>query len=99
MNEMTPRHKTQRRLIVQYLILAGFRWIPPLSLMLELRDKGYATSWKTMNFHLGFMESEGWIKLERARMREEEIPEEKIFLGVMITAVGVKARDRGELDE
>jgi hypothetical protein len=99
MDDLDRRHKKQRRLIVQYLILAGFRWIPPWSLMAELHDKGLTTSWKTMNFHLGYLEDEGWVKLERTPMREVEIPEDEQIKAVMITAAGVKAYDRGELDE
>jgi repressor of nif and glnA expression len=99
MHDLDRRHKTQRRLILQYLILAGFRWIPPRSLMLELRDKGYATSWKTLNFHLGFLEDEGWVKVERGRMSEAALAEDEEIKGVMVTAAGVKAHDRGDLDE
>jgi len=88
------RHEIQRGWILEYLVLAGFNWVPSKSLLYHLRDMRCPASWKTLNFHLEYLEQKGWVKLERERTRGgEELPEEKKILAVVITAAGVDAKD------
>jgi hypothetical protein len=92
--EAHDRHEIQRGEILRYLARAGFNPVPPKSLLYHLRDMRYPSGWKSLNFHLEYLEQKGWVKLERAQPRgAEELPEEKKILAVVITAAGVDAQD------
>lgn len=84
----------QRGWILEYLVTAGFRPVPPKSLLYYLRDMRSPTSWEGLNFHLEYMEQKGWVALTRTITQgAERLPPEKKFIAVSLTAAGVDEYD------
>lgn len=88
-------HEIKRGWIMEYLVTAGIRPIPPRALLYHLRDVRCPTDWKGLNDHLTYLEQKGFVKLERAVPRgAEPVKESEIFLAVTLTAAGLDAYDQ-----
>ena len=96
MSDDNRLHRIQRKLIMKYLLLAGFAPVAPERLLYHLRDLRYACTLVTLNFHLNYLRQKAWIEVE---MKPQEIGEKPEMLSVKITASGVDALDAGEFDK